>query len=309
MDRLAALRVFRQVAELSSFAGAGRRLGLSPPAVSKAIGGLEARLGVRLIDRTTRRMSLTEAGTLYLGQIARILDELDEADRALGPLQKGPTGLLRVTAPLTVGVVYLGHALPDFLRRHPDLSIDLRLDDRRLDLVAEGFDLAVRASDRLEDTSLVARKLAVLRHVVCAAPAYLDAAGAPTRPDDLALHRCIAFTLSGHADRWTFTRAGRTVAVPIGGRYRVSSSLAVRDALIAGFGLSLIPRAFVESDLRAGRLRAVLDDWESVATTLYAVYPSRRYPAPKLRVVLDFLIETFADPPPGGIATHVPAPI
>ncbi|MBB2971767.1 LysR family transcriptional regulator [Mesorhizobium sp. RMAD-H1] len=291
MDQLTALRVFRQVVERGSFADAARHMRLSPAAVSKNIGELEAYLNVRLLNRTTRRMSLTEAGTRYFEQVARILDDLAEADHSLGPLQQMPHGLLRVSAPMTFTLTRLSRAIVDFLARYPDLTLDLQLEDRRIDIVKEGFDLAIRGSDRLEDSSLIARRLMSLRHVVCGSPAYFGRAGHPRTPEDLRSHNCLQFTLSGHANEWDFTRDGRTVRVPVRGRYKVTTSLAVRDALLAGFGLSLIPRLYVEDDIARGRLTTVLDDWVPVETSIYAVYPSRQYVLPKVRAFIDFLIE------------------
>ncbi len=295
MDRLAALTLFRRVAGSRSFAAAARSLGLSPAAVSKAIAALEARLGVRLINRTTRRMTLTEEGKIYLEHTARALDMLAEADEALAPVRSAPAGTLKVSAPMTVTLTRLSRKIPAFLSRYPGLKLDLQLDDRRVDIIREGFDLAIRGSDRLESSSLIARKLMVMRHVLCAAPAYFEQHGLPASPDDLGAHDCIRFSLSGHADAWEFTREGERVRVPVTARYSVSSSLAVREALRAGFGLSLIPYPYVEEDLKAGRLRAVLEDWRTVETTLYAVYPSRQHLSPKIRVLLDFLVEAFAD--------------
>lgn len=293
MDRLTALTVFRHVAELGSFAEAGRRLGLSPPAVSKNIAELEAHVGARLINRTTRRMALTEEGRIYLDHVTRGLDALADANQALCPIKTEPSGTLRVSAPMTVTLTRLSRAIPSFLSRHPALKLDLHLDDRRVDIVREGFDLAVRGSDSLEDSSLIARKLAVMPHVVCAAPSYFAAHGKPETPSDLTAHTAIRFSLSGHADVWGFGKDGRTEHVVVDARYSVSSSLAVRDALRAGFGVSLIPRPYVEDDLREGRLQAALEDWATVETTLYAVYPSRQHLAPKIRVFVDFLIEAF----------------
>jgi len=291
MDQLTALRVFRQVVERGSFADAARHMRLSPAAISKNIGELEAHLNVRLLNRTTRRMSLTEAGTRYFEQVARILDDLAEADHSLGPLQQMPHGLLRVSAPMTFTLTRLSRAIVGFLARYPDLTLDLQLEDRRVDIVKEGFDLAIRGTDRLEDSSLIARKLMSLRHVVCGSPAYFEHAGHPRTPEDLRSHNCLQFTLSGHASEWDFTREGRTVRVPVRGRYKVTSSLAVRDALLAGFGLSLIPRLYVEDDIAQGRLATVLDDWTPVETSVYAVYPSRQYVLPKVRAFVDFLVE------------------
>jgi DNA-binding transcriptional LysR family regulator len=259
---------------------------------------LEAHLGVRLLNRTTRRMSLTEAGALYYDQIARTLDELEEADNSLGPLQQTPRGLLRISAPVTLTLLTpLSTAMPRFLERYPELSLDLRLDDRRVNIVEEGFDLAIRASDSLEDSSLVARKLMTTPHVVCGAPAYFQRTGIPETPDDLRTHNCIQFSLSGHADEWEFRRGGTSVRVPISGRYKVTSSLAVRDALRAGFGLSLIPLIYVKDDIAQGLLGTVLDAWSAVDLSVFAIYPSRRHVVAKVRALVDFLVDEMGVSP------------
>lgn len=306
MDRYNALRVFRAVAERGSFGSAAKQLGLSPSAISKNIAELEAHVGVRLIHRTTRRMALTHEGTLYLEHVGRALDAIAQADQALGLNTANPSGVLKVSAPMTVTLTRLSRTIPDFLSRYPDISLDLHLDDRRVDMVREGFDMAIRGSDRLEDSSLIARKLSVMPHVVCGAPSYFEHHGKPSRPKDLHAHTCVRFSLSGHADKWTFRRGEQTEVVEIVSRYSVTSSLAVRDALVAGFGLSLVPRDYVEGPLRSGELTTVLEDWTPVETTLYAVYHSRQHLAPKVRAFLDFVIGQFADEewarsPSGGI--------
>lgn len=293
MDRFTAMQVFRQVAQLNSFAEAGRRLGLSPAAVSKNIAELEAHLGARLINRTTRRMALTEEGRIYLDHIVRGLDALLEADLALGSIKAEPSGILKVSAPMTVTLIQLSAAFPRFLARHPKLALDVHLDDRRVNLIEDGFDLVIRASDNLGDTSLIAKKLAVMPHVICGAPSYFEQIGKPLTPADLARHSCIRFSLSGHADVWEFSKGGLTERVPVQARYSISSSLAVRDAVLAGFGLSLIPYPYVEKELREGRLQRALEDWDTVVTTLYAIYPSRQHLVPKVRAFLDFLSEEF----------------
>ncbi|OAJ55031.1 transcriptional regulator [Paraburkholderia ginsengiterrae] len=297
MDRYTALQVFRHVAELNSFAEAGRRLALSPAAISKNIAELEAAVGARLINRTTRRMALTEEGRIYLEHVTRGLDALTEADEALHPIKTAPGGTLRVTAPMTWTLTRLSTAIPRFLSRYPDLKLDLHLDDRRVDLVREGFDLAIRGSDNLEDSSLIARKLTVMRHVLCAAPSYFAEHGEPRTPADLKGLNCIRFSLSGHADLWEFRKADRVERIAVKARYSVASSLAIRDALRAGFGVSLIPYPYVEDDLREGRLQAALEDWSTVETTLYAIYPSRQHVAPKIRAFLGFLMEEFGQCP------------
>lgn len=293
MDRMTALSVFRRVAELNSFAEAGRRLGLSPAAISKNVAELEAHVGARLINRTTRRMALTEEGRLYLEHVTRGLDALAQADEALGSIKAAPSGTLRISAPMTVTLMRLSEAIPQFMLRHPDLKLDLHLDDRRVDIVREGFDIAIRGSDNLEDSSLIARKLVTMPHVLCAAPSYFKTYGKPVTPFELKALDHIRFSLSGHADTWEFRKDGRTERVAVVARYSVSSSLAVRDALRAGFGVSLMPRPYVERDLKDGRLQSALEDWNSVETTLYAVYSSRQHLAPRIRSFLDFLAETF----------------
>ena len=294
MERWTALNVFRHAAELGSFAAASRQLGLSPAAISKNISELEAHLSVQLFNRTTRRISLTEAGSLYYDRVSRILEDLAEADGVLSAMQEEPRGLLRVSAPMTVTLICLSSVLPKFLSRYPELSLDLQLDDRRIDIVEQGFDIALRGSDNLEDSSLIARKLMTMAHVVCGAPAYFEQYGVPTSPEDLANHCCIQFTLSDHAKVWTFQKNNHSVSVPINGRYKVTSSLAVRDALRAGFGLSLIPWIYVRDDLNQGRLQTVLENWSPDETTLYAVYPSKRYVTSKVRAFLDFLVEELS---------------
>lgn len=294
MDHMVALRVFRTVVEQGSFANAGKALQLSPAAISKNIGELEQHVQARLLNRTTRRMSLTEAGSIYYQQVRRILDDIEDADRSLGMLQNTPSGLLRVTAPVSLTLLTLSPLIPAFLARHPELSLDLNLDDRRVDIVKEGYDVAIRGSDRLEESSLVARQLLALDHVICASPDYFRQRGQPQRPEDLRGHDCVQFTLSGHADEWEFRRGGEVVRVPIDGRYKVASGLAVRDALRAGFGLSLTPRRYVADDIARGVLATALDDWSKVETSVYAVYPSRRYLVPKVRAFVDFVVEAFA---------------
>ncbi|QVQ26190.1 LysR family transcriptional regulator [Achromobacter deleyi] len=296
MDHLTALKVFRKVVEQGGFAAASRQLGLSPAAVSKNIAELEAHVAARLLNRTTRRMSLTEAGSRYYEQVARILDDLDEAEQSLGPMQQAPSGTLRVSAPMSLSLVRLSAAIPRFLERYPLVSLDLNLEDRRIDIVKEGFDLAIRGSDRLEDSSLVARKLMTLDHVLCGAPAYFQRHGVPDTPQALRGMECVQFTLSGHAAEWTFQRAGQTQRVPVRGRYKVSSSLAVRDALRAGFGVSLVPRVYVQGDLDSGALQAALQDWSPDQTFVYAVYPSRRHMVAKVRAFVDFLLEELDAP-------------
>ena len=294
MDKFTALMVFRQVVELGSFAAASRQMNLSPAAVSKNIGELEDYLGVRLMNRTTRKMSLTESGSFYYEKISRTLDDLADADESVNNMQLVPKGTLRVSAPITVTLTSISKKIPEFLNKYPELSLDLQLDDRRIDIIKEGFDVALRGSDKLEDSSLVARKLMVMKHVLCCSQTYINSHGVPKSPEDLKNHNCIQFSLSDHATEWTFKKENSSVTIPIDGRYKVGSSLAVRDSLREGFGISLIPLMYVKEDITNGSLKTILNDWEYNETTLYAIYPSRRYLVSKVRAFVDFLIEEFS---------------
>ncbi len=293
MHQLDAMRIFVRVTQTGSFTQAADSLGLPRASVSNAIKQLEAKLGTRLLHRTTRRVQLTQDGQACLERCQDLLADMEEWETMFVARDEALTGRLRVDLPATLARTTVIPQLPAFLAQHPALRLELSSTDRRVDLVRDGFDLAIRGSDQLEDSSLVARRLADMPHVLCAAPAYLQARGAPSSPAALKAHECVRFSLSGHADVWTFRKGARVERVTVQSRYSVSSSLAVCDALRAGFGLSLVPRPYVERDLRAGRLQVVLDDWRPVTTTLYAVYPSRRHLSPKIRVFLDFLAKTF----------------
>ncbi|MBV9461607.1 MAG: LysR family transcriptional regulator [Bradyrhizobium sp.] len=295
MDRFTALVVFRKVVEVNSFAAAGRQLGLSPAAISKNIGELEAHLGVRLLNRTTRTLSRTEAGNQYYESVVRALDELDEAAAALGPPQQQPSGLLRVAVPTTLTLMRLSAAMPRFLAQYPDLSVDMHTDSRQINLVEDGFDLAIRATEALVDSSLVARKLMSMQQVVCGSCAYFEVNGRPSHPRDLQQHNCLRFSLSGHADEWAFSKGAERERVSVTGRYRATSSFAVRDAMRAGCGLSLLPRVYVKDDLAEGTLEAVLNDWTCADYSVYAIYPSRRYVPAKVRAFLDFIVDELVE--------------
>lgn len=295
MDQLSALRLFRKTVELGSFAETARASGLTAAAVGKSISELEAHLKVKLFNRTTRRMSLTEAGKLYHDQIAPLIEQLEEADRSLMPHHNKPSGLLRVTAPLTMTIVSLSRSIPEFLELYPDITLELNLDDRQVDIIKEGYDIAIKGSDALKNSSLIGRRLTTLHHVICASPAYFEKYGKPQEPSDLRQHNCIRYNLSGHVNEWELRKGERTENIPVNGSYIVSSSFAVRDALCAGFGLSLIPVSYVRDEITSGQLVTALDDWQQVETGIYVFYPSRQHLAPKVRVFLDFITEKLSN--------------
>jgi DNA-binding transcriptional LysR family regulator len=299
MDRLAAMHAFRRVIELGSFRAAARALGRSNAAVSKQVSDLEAELGATLIARTTRRLAPTEAGQAYYERCARILDDLTEANTAVASLQAAPRGLLRINAPMSFGLLHLARAMPAYIQCYPDVRVDLVLNDRAVDLLEEGFDVAIRVRTSLPDSSLIARRLAPVRRVLCAAPDYLERYGCPEQPEDLVRHRCLIYSLSTSPTEWTFTLRGTNEPQPVKvpAYFTANSSIALREALLAGSGIALVPTFVVGPDIREGRLRTVLPQFESPGHTMYALYPSARHLSPKVRSFVDFLVERYGDEP------------
>ena len=309
---LTAQATFAQVVEAASFSGAARSLGLSKSAVSKQVSRLEAGLGVQLLHRTTRRLSLTEAGAVFYEGCQRMLAEAEAAEQAVTHLAAAPRGHLRLNAPMSFGILHLSPLLPDLLRRCPELTVDLTLNDRLVDLVEEGYDLAIRIG-RLPDSSLIARRLAPSRAVLCAAPAYLEAQGAPAQPHDLKQHAGLLYSYQADGATWRLTGrkgTGRkgigrkgigregSVRVPVAGRFQVNNGDSLRQAALGGLGIAQLPTFIVGDDLRAGRLQRVLPDWEIAAeAAVHAVYPATRTLSPEVRVVIDFLAERFGDAP------------
>ncbi|CCG40185.1 LysR family transcriptional regulator [Magnetospirillum molischianum] len=298
MDRLAAMTAFARVAETGSFSEAARRLRSSKSVVSRQVAALETDLGVRLLHRSTRALTLTEAGHGYFDQIVRILAEIDEANLSVSHLQAAPRGRLRVNAPMSFGIRHLAPAIPDFLTRCPEVEIDITLNDRFVDLVDEGFDMAVRIG-HLIDSSLVARRLAPLRRIVCASPAYLAARGLPTTPDEISGHECLCYSNMSAGNEWKFTTPdGRPWPVEVKGRLRVNNGDALRVAALEGLGLACLPTFIVGEDLRAGTLVPVLAEAVHQEGGVFAVYPHARHLSPKVRAFIDYLVERFGPNPP-----------
>lgn len=297
MDRLAALEAFVKVAETQSFSEAARRLRASKSVVSRQIAALEAELGARLFQRTTRSMTLTEAGRGYFERASRILADLEDANLSVSQLQATPRGQLRVNAPMSFGLLHLAPALPDFLERYPDVDVDLTMNDRFVDLIDEGFDLAVRVG-KLEDSSLVARKLVPVRRVVCASPDYLKARGVPQTPNDLTHYDCLCYSNLSMAHDWRFvTEKGEPWPVEVKGRLNVNNGDALKIAALRGLGFVNLPTFIVGSELQAGTLVTVLDRFIPQDASLSAVYPHSRHLSPKVRAFVDFLAERFGPRP------------
>lgn len=309
MDRITTLTVFRRVAELASFSAAARELQLSNAAVSKHIAHLEERLRTRLLQRTTRRVSVTPAGSAYLERCSSILDELDELDQSAMQTSTVVKGTLRVNGPGSFGVMYLSPIIPGLLAKWPDLSIDVSLTDRFVDLIEEGVDVAVRISSALPDsTTLVGQRLTTCDQVVVATPEYLRKHGTPKTPADLARHECLIYGV--RPPLWPLEANSEQIEVPVSGRLRADNSIALRDALVAHTGISLMPQFYVQDLLDAGRIRVVLASYRPPQVGIYAVYPRQRHLATKIRVFIEhvrahFTKQAWAREPAAAPATVV----
>ena len=296
MSRLDALTLFVEVIDRGGFSAAGRALGLSPSAVSKQIAMMEERLGARLMHRTTRRMTLTEVGRAFYDRSRAILAALDEAERSVTDMAARPRGLLRVSAPVHFGQFHLSPVLTTFLDRHPDVSLDIDLTDRYVDLVGEGLDVAVRIG-AMRDSSLISRRLAPNRRVVAASPAYLSRHGVPATPDDLADHNCLTFTTHSHHVDWRFeTNGEKPRSVRVTGTLRTNDLTVLRNAAIGGLGIVRISSFFTWTALRSGDLVPLLTDYETQENEVRAVYPAARHLSPTVRAFVDHLVATIGQP-------------
>lgn len=296
MDRFRELEAFVAVVDAGSFVGAGEALHLSKAAVSRAIQELEARLGARLLQRTTRRLSLTEAGREYYARCRQILGDLDEADGVIGAVTGQAVGTLRVNVPVSFGILHLAPLWGAFMTRHPAIELDVTLSDRRVDLVDEGYDMAVRISRPL-DSSLVYRKLAATRIVMCAAPAYLARRGTPATLQEVAAHDVIAYSYMADGDVWRLLTPQGEEEVLTRPRLRANNGDTCRAAALAGLGIIMQPSFLVGEDLAAGRLVEILPECRCPEVGIYAVYPSRKYLSMKVRALVDFLAGCFVQAP------------
>jgi len=293
MDRLAGIPAFEGVVAAGSFAGAARALGLSVAAVSKQVRALEDRLGVRLLQRTTRQVRLTDAGQRFTEQCQRILADLEDAEREVAARQATPRGRVRVSAPMSFGERHLGPVVSAFLATHPDVEIDLVLDDRFVDLLAEGFDVAVRIAE-LRDSSLVGRRLCASRRVLCAAPAYLTRHGTPATPDELPAHRCIGYAYMASGCDWPFRTPDGRRPVRVHGPVMSNNGDVLRVLALDGCGIALLPTFLVADDLRAERLREVLPDQLDGDPAVWVLQPTRRHVPLAVRAFVDVLVARFA---------------
>lgn len=296
MDRFDLLQAFNAVAETGSFSAAAARLGLARALVSKRVAALERRLGVRLLARTTRRVGLTGEGEAFLPHARRILAEYQEGVDELARRRGEPQGRLKIAAPMSFAVRHLGPLMASFAERFPALKLELVLEDRFVDLVEYGFDLALRIGD-LPDSSLIVRPLAPVRIVLCAAPSYLERHGRPSEPEDLRRHRCLHYGYLARGPRWYLARGDRRATVTIDDRFVANNGDLLAAAAEAGAGIVLSPTFIVGDALRARRLVRVLDGWETPRFALYAVWTPGSRPPTRVRALVDFLRGRFGDPP------------
>lgn len=295
MDRLTATRVFVEVVERGSQTAAAEALEMSRAMVSRYLGELEAWVGARLLHRTTRKLSLTGAGEQLLGQCREMLAMAEAMQSVSRTDEAAPRGTLRIACSQSLAQAWLVRALDDFIRRYPQVSVDLLVGSQAVNLVEARIDLALRITNQL-DPNLIARQLAVCSSVVCATPAYLARHGTPLRPEELAQHNCLSYAYFGRSI-WEFSRAGEPHAVAVSGNLSANESMVLLEAVLADIGISLQPRYSVSAHLRSGALVQLLPDYEPQELGIHALYGTRRQMPPALRALLDFLIERLADAP------------
>ncbi len=296
MDKLEAMNAFAKVVAAGSYAEAARRLGLTRSAVSKAVMELEQLLGARLLDRTTRRVTPTEAGLAYYERAAAILADVEETEIQISRLHDEPRGVLKINAPMSFGTLYLGAAVAEFMTRYPELRIELVLNDRFIDPLEEGVDVTVRIG-ALADSSLIARRLAPARLALVASPDYLTRAGQPKTPQELRNHRCLAYGHMAAVHRWHLMQGAEAVTVQITSALCSNNGEVLRTAALAGNGITNLPTFLVGPDIAAGKLVQVLSDHAPAELGIYALYAPNRYLAAKTRVFIDFLVGRFGEEP------------
>ena len=288
MDKLAAMRVFARVAEMGSFSRVAEESELSSSYVSKLVLQLEKSLGAKLLQRTTRRIQLTEAGSAYLSHCRQILEHLDRADSLVGEWGKRPKGRLRINLPLSFALAELGPVMSAFARRYPELELDLNLSDQQVDLLEGGFDCGLRLTTQFKDSSYVATRLAEFRIMACASPKYLALRGTPKHPNDLLQHRCFVYAYAAANNRWPL-QANEQPYVAVDGVLRVNSTPFMKSFILDGQGIGILPEFVARPEIDDGRLVEVLGDVERPALQLYAVYPERTFVPAKVRAWVEFM--------------------
>jgi len=290
MDKLISMKVFERVAKHNSFTGAADAMGLSKAMVSKHIASLESSLDVQLLNRTTRRSSLTESGAAYLERVKLILADIEETELAVSSLSSEPRGTLRVAAPTSFGVFHLARAIGGYKQIYPDVHIEMILTEQRQDLVEDSIDLAIRVG-QLANSSLIAKRLASARMVVCGSPGYFKKYGAPKTPEDLTDHKCLIYSLRAPTKEWLFKKDGKQFSLSVFGDIRSNKSDALRIAAMQDSGLIQLPTYMTGLDIKEGRLQTVLEDYEPPESPINALYPHRKHLSAKVRTFVDYLYD------------------
>jgi len=297
MEGFGAIPVFVAVVEQRGFSPAARMLGISKSAVSKRINLLEHNLGIKLLHRTTRKLSLTEAGEHFFEHAVIANNAAKDAQDAVAQLQGEPQGRLRINTPMSFGRLHVSPLIPVFLKRYPKITIDMVMDDKVVDMVGGGFDIAIR-SGKLPDSNLIARKLAPLKSVLCASPAYIENHGHPETLNDLKQHNCLLFSYSRDLKEWRFTRNGISESIEVSGNYQVNNSEALRDAMLQGLGIGRLPTFVAGPDIKSGKLVPLFESYEMLQQSIYAVFLERQFMPAKVRAFLDFSINYFGGEQP-----------
>src|SRR5512140_376961 len=292
MDKFQEMSVFAAVVDAGSFVGASDALDMSKPAVSRYVAELETRLGVRLLHRTTRKLSLTEEGEVFYARCVELLENIEEAEAEITSRSGEATGQLKVSVPVSFGLLHLAPLWAEFMARHAKVVLDLTLSDRMVDLVEEGLDVAVRIA-RLPSSSLVRRKLSSTRMILCASAAYLESHGTPRQPSELAGHAILAYSLLSTGDAWEFEGPQGPVAVKVEPRMRSNSGDTCRTVALRHQGLVIQPSFLVGDDVKSGALVELMPDYRSIEMGIYAMYPTRKHVLPKVRLLIDYLVDAF----------------
>jgi DNA-binding transcriptional LysR family regulator len=294
MDKLRALTVYRRVIELGSFKAAADDLNLSKAAISKNICELEDYLQSPLINRTTRKLHVTEQGKSYYQQICHVLDNLVQADLSVLEASDSLRGSLKISVPMSLGILEINPLVCAFMNQHPDLAIELVMNDHYIDLMEHGVDIAIRGGATLADSSFRSRKLADLTRVLCASADYLAKSAALVTPEDLHKHQCLVYSLSSSARRWSFKKQDQRLDIELPtGRYTVNNGLALAQTAKLGHGIALVPEYFVKQALAQGELQQVLSDWQTEQHSLYLIYPYHKEQSQKIRAFIDFMVQHF----------------
>jgi len=292
MDLLTSMAVFVKVVDHNSFSVAAAELGISSSSVSKQVSQLESHVGARLLQRTTRRISVTEIGAAYYEKCIVILAEVDEAESLVSTLQEHPRGVLRINSNMTFGQLQLARALPEFMELYPEIRVELTLDDRKPDMIREGYDLAIRIADpQLPDSSLIARELSSIPLYTCATPAYLDKHGRPECVADLNRHNCLIFVHASSASQWLYENDDERISVQVSGDLQANNSQVIREALLADRGIANLASFVIGPYIENGDLQLLFPQYKPQRLSIFAVYPERRYTSPKVSCFIDFFKE------------------